>query len=235
MRKSLGRRHKLSAWAVLGALAACQAEGVITEPRLGRLEYVAGNNQIGTVGLNLAQQLVVRLVDQNGYPVAGQWVEFTPLEAGATASPAADTTGADGIASTQLRLGPLVHTYTVVAEWVYAGGYSGEPVRFSAAAKAAPPTTLTITGGNNQTRPAGTLLPVALSVRAADAFGNPTPGVSLTFAIATGGGQLSTTSVTSGASGIASTTWTLGSATGPQSVVVFTAGVAPITFLATAQ
>lgn len=235
MRKSLTRRAGWGAWLVVAMLAGCEAEGVITEPRLGALEYVAGNNQIGTVGLNLATQLMVRLVDQNGNPIAGEQVVFHTLQAGSTASPLMDSTGADGIATTQFRLGPVAQTYTLVAKWVFTGGETGQFVTFTATAEPAPPAALTIIGGNNQTRPAGTTLPIGLSVRAADAFGNPTPDVPVTFAIASGGGVVSASTVTTNASGVASTIWTLGPMQGSQGVIAFTAGVTPISFVATAQ
>ena len=94
---------------VASILAGCEAAPLTETPRVGRLEYVSGDGQTGTVGLLLGQHLVVRLVDQFGSPVAGETVAFEPSSAsaalGATTDPVLDVTGSDGVASTQLRLG----------------------------------------------------------------------------------------------------------------------------------
>ena len=224
-------------------LAGCEAAPITETPRVGTLEFVSGDGQTGTVGLFLGQPLVVRLVDQFGSPVAGETVAFEPSSAsaalGATTDPVLDVTGSDGVASAQLRLGTGTGPYRATARWpgLESGGISGpvQVVDFDATAGPAPAATLTITGGNNQTAAANTLLPIALSVRVADAFNNSIPGVVVTFVIGSGGGQLSVTEAVSTATGIASSSWTLGSATGTQTVAAFVPGVQPVTFTATAQ
>jgi len=229
--------------ALASVLAGCEAAPITETPRVGTLEYVSGDGQTGTVGLLLGQDLVVRLVDQFGSPVAGETVAFEPSSAsaalGATTDPILDVTGSDGVASAQLRLGTGTGPYRVTATWpgLETGGISGalQVVDFDATAGPAPPAALTITAGNNQKAAANTLLPIALSVRVADAFNNPVPGVAVTFVIGSGGGQLSVSEAISNASGIASSSWTLGPTTGAQTVTAFLPGVSPVTFTATAQ
>jgi adhesin/invasin len=224
-------------------LAGCEAAPITETPRVGTLEYVSGDGQAGTVGLLLGQQLIVRLVDQFGTPVAGETVAFEPSTAstalGATTDPVLDVTGSDGIASAQLRLGTGTGPYRVTATWpgLETGGISGQVqvVDFDATAGPAPAAALTITAGNNQTAAVNTLLPIALAVRVADAFNNPISGATVTFVIGSGGGQLSVAEATSNASGIASASWTLGPTAGMQSVTAFIPGVAPVTFNATAK
>jgi adhesin/invasin len=228
---------------VAAILAGCEAAPITETPRVGTLEYVSGDGQTGTVGLLLGQHLIVRLVDQFGTPVAGETVAFEPSTAsvalGATTDPILAATGSDGIASAQLRLGTGTGPYRVTATWpgLETGGISGpvQVVDFDATAGPAPAATLTITAGNNQTAAVNTLLPTALSVRVADAFNNPISGATVTFVIGSGGGQLSVAEATSNASGIASTSWTLGPTAGAQSVTAFIPGVAPVTFNATAK
>ena len=224
-------------------VAACEAAPITETPRVGTLEYVSGDGQTGTVGLLLDLPLAVRLVDQFGSPVAGETVAFEPSSSsaalGATTDPVLDVTGSDGVASAQLRLGTGTGPYQVTATWpgLETGGISGlvQVIDFDATAGPAPAATLTITAGNNQKAAANTLLPIALSVRVADAFNNPIPGVAVTFVIGSGGGQLSVAEAVSSATGIASSSWTLGPAVGAQSVTAFIPGVPPVTFTATAQ
>src|SRR5207302_3637435 len=69
------------------------------------------------------------------------------------------------------------------------------------------------------------------------AFANPVAGVSVTFAAGTGGGSITGASQTTNASGVAAvTSWTLGSAAGPNTLTA-TSGTlqgSPVTFRANA-
>lgn len=95
-------------------------------------------------------------------------------------------------------------------------------------------TTIQVINGANQTAAVGAALS-PITVLVTDAGGNPKPGVAITFAVATGGGSLSTTSATTSTAGQASTTWTLGLAGGTQTITATAAGIAsPITISATA-
>jgi len=68
-----------------------------------------------------------------------------------------------------------------------------------------------------------------------DAEGNPVSGVTVNWAPATGGGSASPTSSQTDASGIASTTWTLGSSPGAQTLDASVAGAGTATFDATGE
>jgi len=224
-------------------VAGCEGAPITDSARVGTLQSVSGDGQTGTVGVFLPQPIVVRLVDQFGSPVAGETVAFEPSAAsaalGATAEPTTGVTGADGIASTQLRLGTGTGPYRISATWpgLETGGITGplQVIQFDATASAAPPAAMAIIAGNNQAGAANTLLPVALTVRVADAFNNPVPDLTVIFVIASGGGQLSVNEAVTNASGIASSNWTLGPAVGAQSVSAVIPGVSPVTFTATAQ
>ena len=84
-------------------------------------------------------------------------------------------------------------------------GGSGPPTRV--------PTTVN-QSGNNQTGAAGAALPTPIGVTVLDQNGDALSGVSVTFSVAAGGGSLGTPNATTNASGVASTTWTLGTAAG---------------------
>ena len=117
------------------------------------------------------------------------------------------------------------------------GGYSSAP----ASNTTAPPqvaTRITIYQGDGQTGPKGSVLPDLLCTNVLDASGRLMYGVTVTYTVATGGGQLQLpTSVATDSRGIATSgTWTLGPAAGTQTVTASTAGVVgTVTFTATAQ
>lgn len=81
-----------------------------------------------------------------------------------------------------------------------------------------------ITQGNGQNAPVSTLLPQRLLVKVTDSRGLAVPNQPVEFTIATGGGNVSPASATTGADGQAGTAWTLGSAAGAQTVTAATIG-----------
>ena len=117
------------------------------------------------------------------------------------------------------------------------GGSASAP----ATATTAPPqvaTRITIYTGNNQTGPKGAALGDPLCTNVWNASGHLMYGVTVTYTVATGGGQLQApTDVQTDGRGIATSgTWTLGPAAGTQTVTASVDGVAaPVTFTATAQ
>src|SRR5450759_3006489 len=111
------------------------------------------------------------------------------------------------------------------------------PVTFTATAIAGAATQLAINAGNSQTATAGTAVATAPSLLVRDINNNPVSGVSVTFAVASGGGLATGGTATSNASGIATVgSWTLGPAVGTNTLTATSAGLAgsPLTFTATA-
>ncbi len=91
------------------------------------------------------------------------------------------------------------------------------------------------TAGDNQTGTAGVAVATAPSVTVKDANGNPTAGVAVTFAVATGGGSVTRGTTTTDNFGIAIVgSWILGSV-GPNTLTATATGLPPVTFTATAQ
>ena len=99
------------------------------------------------------------------------------------------------------------------------------------------PRTIALQSGDGQKGAVSTALaqPIAVKVVASD--GVAAPGVNVTFAVATGGGSVAQATVATDASGIASTAWTLGPASGAQTATATAAGLSgsPVTFSATAR
>jgi adhesin/invasin len=95
-------------------------------------------------------------------------------------------------------------------------------------------TSLDTSAGNNQSAVVGTALPQALTVRAFDGNGKGLSGKAVTFAVGTGGGSLSATTVTTDADGNASVNWTLGTVSGAQTVSAVVDGIGSVAFVANA-
>jgi hypothetical protein len=89
--------------------------------------------------------------------------------------------------------------------------------------------------GNATEALAGQAVTVPPTVQVKDLNGQPVAGITVTFAVATGGGTLVGANAVSNADGLARpSSWTLGAA-GAQSVTATTAGAAMLTFNATAR
>jgi hypothetical protein len=100
--------------------------------------------------------------------------------------------------------------------------------------------TITKLSGDNQTGTAGNALPNPLVVQVNDGSGNPQSGVTINFAVTTGGGSVSPTSAVTNANGQASTVLTLGAASGATSPVTNTvsataSSIGSVSFTATAN
>jgi plastocyanin len=96
-------------------------------------------------------------------------------------------------------------------------------------------TQLAKTSGNPAAWYLNNPLPAPLSVTARDASNCAVPGIVVNWAVASGGGAVTPAQSTTGATGIATTTDSIGS-TSPQSVTATFAGLAtPVTFTASAS
>ena len=96
--------------AVSLALAGCgdllQEPDTGTEPLPVQIQAVSGDDQIGTAGTALAEPLRVRLVDPEGRPLRGLWIQWTAIGGSGTANPRNGFTDENGVAETTWILGP---------------------------------------------------------------------------------------------------------------------------------
>src|SRR5205809_1019091 len=92
-----------------------------------------------------------------------------------------------------------------------------------------PPADL-LKAGDNQSWYFNNPLPTALSVTAVDVDGRPVPGVAITWAVATGGGTVTPTQSTTNASGVATTTDSIGGSTIQTVSATFTGLAGPVSF-----
>jgi adhesin/invasin len=92
---------------------------------------------------------------------------------------------------------------------------------------------LGVLSGDNQSTAAGTPLPDSLKVIVVDQFGFSTEGVTVSWAIASGGGSLSAASTTSDVNGVTGVIYTAGPTVGHATITATVTGIGTLTFAAT--
>ena len=203
-------------------------------PRVLGIARVAGDDQQGIVGTELASPLAIRVTDAAGSGLPDVAVVFTVTWGSGLVDGQQTrtvTTDANGTASVTWTLGPSAQTNTisaVVAEDVR------RSVEFRATARAGAPIRLIYWGGTRAAQ-VGTALTNAPTVAAVDRFGNRVAGVPVTFAGADDGGRIAGSSVTTDAYGVArSGEWLLGTRAGTYTVTATSPGLESFVFTATA-
>jgi galactose oxidase-like protein/Big-like domain-containing protein/Kelch motif protein len=224
------RFWELRSWAIAGLLALSVLRcGSNVEPTTATdIAPADGDQQIGTVGLALANQLVVLVTDANNNAVPGVTVTWQAQGGGSVSSQTVKT-GSDGHASVTRTLGPTPGQQTTTAT---VSGLNGSPVTFTATA---------VEGNPNGGIVITTNPPVAALtkevfdpsvqpvVRVTLAAGNPAIGQGVTASIGSGSGQLEgKTTATTDANGIARFTDLGINGTGSHTIE-FTAGNASVT------
>jgi adhesin/invasin len=211
---------RLSAVLVFGLplYVACGGSN-LTLPGEGEPAHIAmfaGNGQSARVGSQLSP-LVARVTDSKDRPVAGVTVEFVFDNAtgGSTIAPSSVTTGADGKAVATITLGDQVGAVTGQAKVTVPQSTTPIQIAFTATALPADASAIQAVSGDGQTGQVGSALGQPLVVKVADQFGNPIPGVTVSWSI-TGGGSVSESSTQTGQDGLTSVTRVLGGAAGPQ-------------------
>jgi adhesin/invasin len=218
--------------AVAGASFTFNAAGGVGPPAI--VVAFAGNNQTATAGGNVATKPAVKVTDANGNFIAGFPVTFAVASGGGTVTGASVVTDASGIATVgNWKLGTTVGPQTLTAT---ASGLTGSPITFSVNAVAPVASKIAGFAGNNQTaRPGG---PVATppSVIVTDPADIPVAGVTVTFAVTSGGGSVTGATAVTNASGIAAVgSWTVGETPGPNTMTASSGTLtgSPVTFNAT--
>ena len=203
-----------------------------------RLDVVAGNAQLGTVGAELPNPLVVKVVDDEGRPVRNQLINFRVTAGGGSVFAGSALTTGEGIAQERWTLG----TTTVGEQRVEARAVDGSTgtalvfASFTATAAAGPVVALEVLAGREQSALAGSTLEIAPSVRARDQYGNPVAAATVTFAVQSGGGSIAAGTAATNESGVATAgLWTLGSESGTQSLNVTSGASAPVAITAVAR
>ena len=212
--------------------ATFNAEASLPPPMATSLKVISGDNQSGLTGEALMNPFVVEARDQYDDPMEGVTVTFVVSAGGGSVSDTSVNTDANGLAQSTLILGSDPGTNTVEAS---IGDLSQT---FNAEAALPPPmaTSLKVISGDNQTGLTGEALMNPFVVEACDQYDDPMEGVTVTFALLTSGGSLSSQIGMTDANGRAESTLTLGSDPGGYTVEVSVEGIAEtVTFNAEAS
>jgi len=176
-----------------------------------RMDIAGGDLQTAQVTQELAQPLVVRVLNDKGKPVSGQLVNFVVTSGAGHAFAGSALTNADGEARERWTLGTVADTQKVEARAVDAT--SGEATVFAvfrAIATPGAPATVAPLGSGSFTALPGAPLPDSISAVVKDQYGNPVPGTAVVWTVKAGGGSVSPGTSNTGANGVARTAWTLG-------------------------
>lgn len=197
------------------------------------LVKVSGDSQIGASSTALAESLLVRVADRYGNAVVGVAVTFSVTSGGGTVSPTSSATGSAGTAATEWTLGSSAGTQT--AQAVVSGVKTGSPAVFTAEATTG---TVAVNDGDGQTGLVGFAVNVPPSVIVKDNSNNPLQGITVTFAVQSGGGSVTGAVQVTGSGGVAEAdSWILGGAPGINTLSATVNGVgfvgSPVTFTAT--
>jgi hypothetical protein len=234
MRLTLQVQRSLILPALAGLLLSCGGEGPVDppDPVATKLAFVTAPPASASVSQVLSPQPVIQLQDATGtaVPKAGVVVTAT-LEGGTVPAGATATTTSSGRATfSGLALSAATGSRTLHFD---APGLTG--LTHAVVLSAGATSVLSANSAASQTSAAG--LPVAQlpSVKVADAAGNPAAGISVTFSVVAGNGELTDAVQQSAEDGVATVgAWALGLVPGTNSVRASAEGVAgSVTFTAT--
>jgi len=199
--------------ASLALLSLGAALGACGDKKLGpsvpaSVNIVSGDSQTLLAGNHASIPLVASIVNSDGSPLPNVTVRWSVTTGGGSLETVVDTTYVNGQSSTIYRSPALVGTATVTAS----AGQEGRP--FTVLIVADTTGSLFAYGGDGAAALVG--VPLTLTARATDRFGNPMSGVDVTWS--SSGGQLQATSSTTDSTGRASNVITVGPDTGSVSI-----------------
>lgn len=199
--------------ASLAFLSLGAALGACGDKKLGpsvpaSVNIVSGDSQTLLAGNHASIPLVAAIVNTDGSPLPNVTVRWSVTTGGGSLETVVDTTDVNGQSSTIYRSPALVGTATVTAS----AGQEGRP--FTVLIVADTTGSLFAYGGNGAAALVG--VPLTLTARAADRFGNPISGVDVTWSSSSG--QLQAASSTTDSTGKASNVITVGPDTGSVSI-----------------
>src|SRR5262249_20094444 len=145
----------------------------------------SGSSQSATVNTGFAGSLVATVLDQFGNVVPGASVTFSAPASGASAtfSRVTSLTDASGQVSTGITAGTVSGAYTVTA--------SVDGATPSASFNLTNPpdvaAVITVASGDGQNATVHSAFASSLVATVTDQYGNPVPGVSVTFGVPAGG------------------------------------------------
>lgn len=190
----------------------------------------AGNQQSATVSQSVATPPSVIVRDNYTNVVSGVPIRFLVVSGSGLLTGSSAVTNTSGIASASWRLGAVAGVNAVQAT----ASLFGSRLSFFATGTAAAASTIALSAGNGQTASVSTAVATPPTVIVRDAFSNPVSGVDVKYIVASGSGIVTSSNRTTNASGLASSSWTLGSTPGLNAVIATASGLSgsPVVFTA---
>jgi plastocyanin len=171
-----------------------------------------------TVGAIKAESLTVLVTNQSAAPIQG--VTVTWASTGGAVSATSVPTSAAGQSKVRFTYGTGAGNQSATATVT---GLVGSPVSITLNGTAGTAVAIAKTAGDNGTAaPSGQ---VTYTVQSRDSHGNPKGGVTIDWAVASGGGSITPAQNTTAANGNASAQRTLGAGTGDQTATATAAGL----------
>ncbi|MEX2110115.1 MAG: hypothetical protein WD802_05910 [Gemmatimonadaceae bacterium] len=203
---------------------------------------VSGDDQTGTAGKELPEPLVAKATTSGGAPIAGLTLFFVVTHGGGKLYAGGGVTNSSGIVQDYWTLGPVAGAHQAVQVRTVnpTTGVKKSHGNFTATAVAGPAAIIKLSAGDGQTAFTRALVPIKPAAQVTDALGNGVAGVSVTFAVAAGGGSVSGATAVTNASGVATVSaWRLGRAPGTNNnrLTATKTGLtgSPVTFTASAK
>ena len=222
---------------LLAAVVGCNSGDLVLPETPGsetvQLSKVGGDGQEGTVGEELPNPLVVRVLNAREEPVIGREVAFA-MTSPTEAIPATVITNNEGLASGNVVLGTSPGSYVIQARLVVDLD-SVQTQDFTVAAKPAAPDTLSARSPVSQPGRRGRSAAAPPSVRVVDRFGNAVPDIPVAWQVIAGVGETSESISRTTAEGTATVEWILGNRIGVHKLTatIEQATGSPVTFTVT--
>jgi len=226
----------LSFWGLVACNGSGGTQPVVAGPPTS-LAVSAGNQQAGTAGQVLVAPIAAKVSDANGRGVPNTPVDFAVIAGGgAIVATSAKTNGA-GIVTATWRVGTIAGSEQGVVATLLdtLTGALVDTAHFTATVAAGPPVSILSLSGSGQTGNLGQPLPAPLRALVRDAYGNPNPGVLVSWAVVSGTATVFAERTATDAQGVASNSVTLGQTEGDVVVRASIAGLAPASFTAVAR
>lgn len=201
--------------------SACDKEDPEPTKAATSIELISGGSQTGEVNVALANPIEIIVKDQNGDAFAGTTVNFSVTEG--SVSSATITTGANGKASITWTLGASVGIQSLAVTAFKSNGttaLTGSPLTVRATATPEPTeaTSIELVSGGDQTGEVELALANPIEIIVKDENGDAFAGEAVNFSVTEG--SVSDATITTGANGTASISWTLGASLGTQTLTV---------------
>jgi hypothetical protein len=179
-------------------------------------------NLSGQAGQELADSVAIRVTDSSGRVLPDIPVRWTTVDGGSVEGASARTDSM-GVASAHWTLAKKTGGQRLRAQVGASPGLGIAPVTITANALAGAAATMVVVSGDNQRARAGAELAKSIVIRVMDENGSGVSGAALT--LATSGGAVVDSVLTTDSAGIARTRWTMGHSAGEYSLAVHVDGV----------